>query len=77
MIHDSDASRSSRVISASARPTVRARARWLSGSRSDRIEMNTMLSMPSTISSSSSVANAIHSSGLVSSSTGRRYLTTR
>jgi hypothetical protein len=66
--HASASSSRMRVIIASASPVFRAFACWCSGSFPERIEMKTMLSIPSTISSAVSVANAIHMSGLVSHS---------
>ncbi len=50
---------------ASDRPTFRARSRSSGGSFPARIEMKTMLSMPSTISSTVSVRRAIQPSALV------------
>ena len=54
---------------ASIRPIVRARFAWSAGSLPDRIEMNTMLSMPRTISSAVRVSRAIQISGSSSQST--------
>ena len=70
MTHDSEASSSNRITSARASPTTRARACCPAGSLPDRIDRNTTLSMPSTISSSSNVTKASHSSGLVIHPTG-------
>ena len=53
---------------ASESPTIRARFCCSRGSFAARIEMKTTLSMPSTISSTSSVAKAMSSSGLKASS---------
>src|SRR5690606_11661357 len=53
-IRDRNASETSsamRVMQATAMPNLRAKARWCSGRRPTAIEMNTRLSMPSTISS--------------------------
>ena len=58
-----------RMPMAANRPTCRARACCSTGSLPARIEMNTMLSMPSTISRVVSVIRAIQASGSVSSST--------
>ena len=49
---------------ASIRPIVRARFTWSAGSLPARIEMNTMLSMPRTISSAVSVSRAIQICGV-------------
>lgn len=54
------ASSTSRIISAAEIPSRRARARCASGSLLVRIEMKIRLSMPSTISSTTSVNNATH-----------------
>src|SRR5690606_17100341 len=47
----SETSRQMRVMQATAMPNLRAKARFSAGSRPTAIEMNTRLSMPSTISS--------------------------
>jgi hypothetical protein len=44
-------------------PILRATARWCAGSRPTAIEMNTRLSMPSTISSALKVTSVSHASG--------------
>ena len=59
MTHASESSSPMRVSIANARPSVRARWRCCSGSRPTSIEMKTMLSTPSTISSAVSVTSAI------------------
>ena len=58
---------SSRMRVSIAKPSPRNRARGLSatGSLSTRMEMKTMLSMPSTISITVSVSRAIQASGLL------------
>ena len=60
-----DHSSAMRMNIASESPIFRARARSSAGSLPARIEMNTMLSMPRTISRIVSVARAIHPSALV------------
>lgn len=58
-------SSSIRVTIAKARPRKRAFARCASGSLSTRMEIKTMLSIPSTISMTVSVSRAIQASGLL------------
>ena len=69
MIQASVSSSAMRMNIARNRPMRRATSRCAGGSRSTRIEMKTMLSMPSTSSSAVSVANAIQACGSVRSST--------
>ena len=52
-----------RVMQATAMPILRATGRRCSGSRPTAIEMNTRLSMPSTISNALSVTRVSHASG--------------
>ncbi len=54
-----------RVIMAKASPRKRARGRSLTGTLSTRMEMKTMLSIPSTISITVSVNNATQASAEV------------
>src|SRR5688572_23999841 len=61
----SEKSRAIRLSIASASPRARARGCWALGSRLERIEMKTMLSMPRTISSTVRVAKAIQACGSV------------
>src|SRR5215208_3757632 len=64
-------SKARRKSSASDRPIWRARSASLGEQRATRTEMNTRLSMPSTISSVVSVTSAAHACGSVSSSSMR------
>jgi len=64
MIQLMDRSSRMRPPSASPSPTRRARGCCSSGSLFERMEMNTMLSMPNTISSSVRAPRAIQASGL-------------
>ena len=57
------------MISAMPSPSRRASACLSSGSLSTRIEMNTMLSMPRTISKASNVKKATQTSGFSNKST--------
>ena len=59
-------SSSTRVMSASARPMLRALPCWSAGSLPERIEMKMMLSTPRTISRTVSVTRLSHASGFVS-----------
>ena len=68
-IQDAKNSSTIRMIIASESPTIRARRRCDSGSRLVRIEMNTMLSIPSTSSRTNRVRKATQISGLVRRST--------
>src|SRR5690606_4935199 len=56
-------SRPMRVMQATAMPNLRANSRRSTGSRLTAIEMNTRLSMPSTISIVASVTSRIHTCG--------------
>ena len=62
--HVMESSSRMRVNIASPSPMKRPRPRSSGGSLSTRMEMNTMLSIPSTISSTHSVSTAIHASRL-------------
>ncbi len=78
MIHDSTSSSPMRMNIAMNRPMRRAFSCCSFGSLSTRIEMKTMLSMPSTSSSAVSVARAIQACGSVrSSSIGLKVATER
>ena len=64
IIQDSDNSRPMRMPMASSNPMNRALGRCFSGNLPVRTLMKTMLSMPRTISSAASVANASQISGI-------------
>src|SRR5690606_12886609 len=66
--HASVSSSPMRVMQATAMPNLRANSRCSTGSRPTAIEMNTRLSMPSTISIVLKVSNRIHTCGSVTSS---------
>src|SRR5690606_32317171 len=59
-------SRAMRVMQAAAMPNLRARSRWAGGRRLTAMEMNTRLSMPSTISIELRVTSRIHVCGSAS-----------
>ena len=61
--HVMEKSSAMRMTMASASPRKRARGCWSFGSLSTRMLMKTMLSMPSTISSTLRVSRAIQASG--------------
>src|SRR5690606_18934729 len=73
MIHVIRSSSRIRVPIAKPSPSTRARCRSCSGSFPTRIVMNTMLSMPRTISSSVSVTSASQASGEAIHSITMRY----
>src|SRR5438132_8552509 len=61
--HDRENSKITRITSAEASPTLRPRFCCRAGNFPARIEINTMLSTPRTISKATSVAKAIHACG--------------